>query len=197
MSCRGCGSGTPHAGNPRPVRRRKTKGFFSEQGELGRNEPETFESPRTPCQCEIEDGQGHIYCERHKCIKTESLCHLCQFRQDYFDLWERGAGPMQSLLPEEPKEVEGSGEVEEIEEVESQNEEPSKNGFFMGDLDIPLKSRGLGDTIAKITKVTGIKAIVDTVNKTLGRECKCKERQSKLNKLVPYEKPKKTKGFFE
>jgi len=192
MSCRGCGSGTPHAGSPRPVRRRKTKGFFSEQGGLSENKPETFESPRTPCECEIEDGQGHIYCDRHKCIKTESLCYLCRFRQDYFDLWEQGVGPMQSLLPE-TREIE---EIEEIEEEEN-HEELYNQGFFMGDIDIPLKSRGLGDTIAKITKVTGIKAIVDTVNKTLGRECKCKERQSKLNKLVPYEKPKKTKGFFE
>ena len=193
MSCRGCGSGTPHAGNPRPARRRKTKGFFSEQGELDRNKSETFESPRTPCQCEIEDGQGHIYCERHKCIKTESLCHLCQFRQDYFDLWERGAGPMQSLLPEK------SEKIEEAEEIEPQkhHEETFEQRFFMGDPDIPLKSRGLGDTVAKITKVTGIKAIVDKINDALGRECKCKERQSKLNKLVPYEKPKKTKGFFE
>ena len=75
--------------------------------------------------------------------------------------------------------------------------EPSSQGFFMGDPDIPSKSRGLGDTVAKITKVTGIKKVVDTVNNAMGRECGCKERQSKLNKLVPYEKPKKTRGFFQ
>jgi glycerol dehydrogenase-like iron-containing ADH family enzyme len=67
----------------------------------------------------------------------------------------------------------------------------------MGDLDIPKKSRGLGDTVAKITKATGIKTAVDTVNKALGRDCACKERQSKLNKIFPYQKPTKTKGFFE
>ena len=174
MSCRGCG----HTDGPKPTKQQKTKGFFKDDP----NEVTRFESPRTPCQCKNEDGQEHFYCNRHKCLKTESLHSLCQFRQDYFDLWEQGIGPMQSMLPEK----------EEDEHVEL-----SSKGFFMGDPDIPSKSRGLGDTVAKITKVTGIKKVVDTVNNVLGRECGCTERQSKLNKLVPYEKPKKTRGFFE
>lgn len=47
-------------------------------------------------------------------------------------------------------------------------------------------SKGLGDTIAKITDVTGIKAIVEKVSETLGKDCGCKGRQEKLNELFPY-----------
>jgi len=52
-----------------------------------------------------------------------------------------------------------------------------------------IRSRGLGDTVAKITKATGIEKTVNTVVKAVtGQgECgKCKERQEKLNKLFPY-----------
>ena len=76
-----------------------------------------------------------------------------------------------------------------------------QKGFFMGDPDIPSESRGLGDTVAKITKVTGIKKAVDTVFEAINRDCGCREKQSTLNKLFPYKKEegakKKTKGFFE
>ena len=34
-----------------------------------------------------------------------------------------------------------------------------------------IKSRGVGDTIEKITKATGIKKIVDTVSKATGQDC--------------------------
>jgi|TARA_R100000315_G_C5095885_1_gene55034 hypothetical protein len=50
------------------------------------------------------------------------------------------------------------------------------------------KSKGLGDSIEKVTKTTGIKAFVDKVNKILGKDCGCKERKKKLNKMFPYEK---------
>ena len=33
------------------------------------------------------------------------------------------------------------------------------------------ESKGLGDTIAKITKATGIKKVVDTVAKAAGKDC--------------------------
>ena len=48
------------------------------------------------------------------------------------------------------------------------------------------KSKGLGDTIEKITKATGIKKIVDKVNKVTGKECGCEERKQTLNRLFPY-----------
>ena len=46
------------------------------------------------------------------------------------------------------------------------------------------KSKGLGDTVEKITKATGIKSLVDNVT---GGGCGCKERKEKLNKKFPYE----------
>ena len=48
------------------------------------------------------------------------------------------------------------------------------------------KSKGLGDTIAKITKATGIKKVVDTVAKATGKDCGCDKRQENLNRLFPY-----------
>ena len=48
------------------------------------------------------------------------------------------------------------------------------------------KSKGLGDTVAKITKATGIKKVVDTVAKATGKDCGCNKRQDTLNRLFPY-----------
>ena len=50
------------------------------------------------------------------------------------------------------------------------------------------KSKGLGDTIAKITKATGIKKVVDTVSKVTKKPCNCGQRQDNLNRLFPYNK---------
>jgi len=51
-----------------------------------------------------------------------------------------------------------------------------------------MKSKGLGDTIEKITKATGIKKVVETVSKATGKECGCKKRQDTLNRAFPYNK---------
>ena len=48
------------------------------------------------------------------------------------------------------------------------------------------KSEGLGDTVAKITKATGIKKVVDTVSKVVKKDCGCAKRQDTLNRLFPY-----------
>jgi|TARA_R100001082_G_C4289864_1_gene127705 hypothetical protein len=48
------------------------------------------------------------------------------------------------------------------------------------------KSKGLGDTIEKITKATGIKKVVNKVSEITGKDCGCNERKDKLNKLFPY-----------
>ena len=48
------------------------------------------------------------------------------------------------------------------------------------------ESAGLGDTVAKFTKATGIKKIVEVFNSVTGSDCNCDERQEKLNKLFPY-----------
>jgi hypothetical protein len=44
-----------------------------------------------------------------------------------------------------------------------------------------MKSKGLGDTIEKITAATGIKKVVEKVSEATGKECGCKKRQEKLN----------------
>ena len=49
-----------------------------------------------------------------------------------------------------------------------------------------MKSKGLGDSIEKLTKATGIKKIVDKVNEATGKDCGCNKRKEKLNNLFPY-----------
>ena len=48
------------------------------------------------------------------------------------------------------------------------------------------KSKGLGDSIEKITKATGIKKVVDKVAKATGKDCGCNKRKDTLNRLYPY-----------
>lgn len=47
-------------------------------------------------------------------------------------------------------------------------------------------SKGFGDTVAKFTEATGIDKVVHFI---AGDDCKCKERQEKLNKMFPYKVP--------
>jgi hypothetical protein len=51
-----------------------------------------------------------------------------------------------------------------------------------------MKSQGLGDTVEKITKATGIKTVVDKVSQGLNIPCGCGHRKEKLNKMFPYKK---------
>ena len=151
----------------------------SQQTSQQQNDQARFQDLRnktgpTGCQCEFKDGQSQIFCERHQVVKTRSLYELCDQRHDYFQLWEDGVGPFQGTQGI-PKPEEGSS---------PEKEEASK------------ESIGLGDTIEKITKATGIRAVVDTVSKMLGKDCGCEGRKEWLNSKVPY-KPKKTKGFFQ
>ena len=44
-----------------------------------------------------------------------------------------------------------------------------------------MKSKGLGDSIHKVTTTTGIKKIVDAVSKSTGKDCGCAARRGKLN----------------
>ena len=50
------------------------------------------------------------------------------------------------------------------------------------------QSKGLGDTIEKITEATGIKAVVEKFSEVTGIDCKCEERKEKLNNLISYRK---------
>ena len=47
----------------------------------------------------------------------------------------------------------------------------------------------MGDDVAKITRKTGIKKVVDKVFDKLGKDCGCDKRQEKLNEMFRYEKP--------
>ncbi|QDP56122.1 MAG: hypothetical protein GOVbin3205_65 [Prokaryotic dsDNA virus sp.] len=51
---------------------------------------------------------------------------------------------------------------------------------------VKLKSRGLGDTIERVTTATGIKKVVDTISKATGKPCGCSERRDSLNRVFPY-----------
>ncbi len=48
------------------------------------------------------------------------------------------------------------------------------------------KSKGLGDTIEKVTKKTGIKTMTDIISKGLNVPCGCEGRRDALNKIFPY-----------
>ena len=51
------------------------------------------------------------------------------------------------------------------------------------------KSKGLGDSIEKFTKATGVKNIVEAVNKLRGKkDCGCNKRKQTLNEKFPYKK---------
>lgn len=50
-----------------------------------------------------------------------------------------------------------------------------------------VRSRGLGDTIAKVTRVTGIEKAVKAVTQAVGvKDCGCSQRQETLNRVFPY-----------
>jgi hypothetical protein len=49
-----------------------------------------------------------------------------------------------------------------------------------------MKSKGLGDTIEKVTTATGIKKVVETVAKAAGKDCGCAKRRDALNRAFPY-----------
>ena len=51
------------------------------------------------------------------------------------------------------------------------------------------ESKGLGDTIAKVTNALGIDKLAEEVAQAMGKEdCGCKKRQEKLNDMFPYKR---------
>ena len=51
------------------------------------------------------------------------------------------------------------------------------------------QSKGLGDTIEKITTATGIKSLTQLAMEAAGKQyCGCNKRKEKLNKIFPYKK---------
>lgn len=51
----------------------------------------------------------------------------------------------------------------------------------------PEQSRGLGDTIARVTHATGIAQAINAMN----LPCACPELQEALNKALPYKPPRR------
>lgn len=52
---------------------------------------------------------------------------------------------------------------------------------------LPVISRGLGDTIAKLARRVGVDKLAAAIASKLGKkDCGCKHRQSLLNKWFPY-----------
>jgi len=49
------------------------------------------------------------------------------------------------------------------------------------------KSKGLGDSIAKVTAAAKLDVLAEKIANKLGKEdCGCSQRQEKLNKMFPY-----------
>ena len=64
-------------------------------------------------------------------------------------------------------------------------EEPNKN------YDPTQPSKGLGDTVAKITHYTGISKLSEVLSKALNIEdCGCSRRQESLNNFISYQSSK-------
>ena len=52
-----------------------------------------------------------------------------------------------------------------------------------------MKSRGVGDSIEKFTKATGIKTVVKKVSQAAGvKDCGCDQRRDTLNRVFPYKR---------
>ncbi len=51
------------------------------------------------------------------------------------------------------------------------------------------ESKGLGDTIAKMTNAVGLDKVAEAVAKAVGKEdCGCNKRKQKLNDMFPYKR---------
>ena len=54
---------------------------------------------------------------------------------------------------------------------------------------ITKPSKGLGDSIAKITHALGIDKVAEKVAHMLGKkDCGCERRKDELNNIIPYKK---------
>ena len=53
------------------------------------------------------------------------------------------------------------------------------------------KSKGLGDSVEKFTKATGIKSLTQIASSYIGnKDCGCNKRKNWLNERFPYKKNK-------
>lgn len=65
--------------------------------------------------------------------------------------------------------------------------ETVQNGSRKSEWNPGLPSRGLGDSIAKVTHAIGLDAAAESIAKAVGaKSCGCKARQAALNRAFPY-----------
>lgn len=78
-----------------------------------------------------------------------------------------------------------SAEQQLIKPLDEQGTEskPTKKPTTRKKKPAPTKSKGLGDTIAKVTEATGIDKVVKAV---VGDDCGCEKRRQELNERFPY-----------
>ena len=63
----------------------------------------------------------------------------------------------------------------------------------MEDNNKTTKSQGLGDDVAKLASAMRLDVAANKVAKAMGKkDCGCKKRQAKLNKMFPYDKNENT-----
>ena len=60
----------------------------------------------TGCECPF-----HGWCERHRVNKSTRMHDVCQTKQKYFDAWEQGRGPGQTIVQKPKSVVIGPGTV--------------------------------------------------------------------------------------
>ena len=54
------------------------------------------------------------------------------------------------------------------------------------------QSKGLGDSIEKVTQATGLKSLTEIAARAAGfKDCGCNKRKAWLNKVVPYKQFKR------
>ena len=173
MSCGSCG---------------KNKAVFR-----AKEEPVEDVHGETGCECVFQKGDTKIFCPRHNITKTPHQYNLCKKRKDYFQKWEEGRGPFQT--PGSTAQIK-AGTVQTPEERQKEKEEKEERIAKIEEAqELSQESKGLGDTIEKITKATGIRSVVDAITKATGKDRGCDGRREWLNKKVPYKR--KTKGFFK
>jgi hypothetical protein len=53
-----------------------------------------------------------------------------------------------------------------------------------------MEAKGLGDTVEKIAKATGLAGVAKVITEVTGKDCGCDKRKEMLNKAFPYKNSK-------
>ena len=115
----------------------------------------------TNCECKLAG-----WCNRHQRTKTSHMLHLCQTREEYFNLWEKGNNKKSRVIVKEAKRDKDARLVEWLK-------------LFAIESD-----RGVGDIVERMLSKVGGRAIKMSLKK-LGVNCGCTNRQEALNKKYP------------